>query len=968
MSVREHGDDSASRLSPGTRVGDYEILAVLGSGGMGIVYRARDLELPREVALKCPRPEFVDDPEYRHRFVREARAAAQLSNPFVLPVFKVFEVGGVPWLAMELAEGRNLRDVIASEAPLPTRDALAYAANLAEALRAAHDKRILHRDVKPGNVMISPQGRARLMDFGLAGFAAGEDSASAPTRTGPATKGPIGTPQYMSPEQTLGRPLDARTDIFSLGAVIYEMCTGRPPFSASKLGDVRDAILHREPTAISRLNYEVPEELERIVRKAMAKDPDERYQNAQDLLVDLETLRRRLEHLAYEKAHPAPAARMTRWRAHPRGRAMVARGVSLAAAAGIAIALWTLVQRPRHGPTQTHRALPVVTWPTEELDARLSPDQKWISFVSNRDGPHNIWIRNVSGGDATRLTSETGAVLTHVWSPNGDEIAYVTRVRESARLQVVPAPLLGRARLRFEDDRLASPETRIVQWIGSTIYIERKGSLFGLDVQSSVLQRVNRNDPDPPRHFDIRADGNAVVFSAFMGGRWDLWTSRLDGSDRRRLTDDPHEDSSPRWLGPGGDRVVFVSDRAGPPGVWQLDLTDRSLRSIPVGDGVLTVDDVSEDASILTVSTAASYSNLWELHVETRREHPLTADRLRDDGLNVVPGLSRVAFQRRHPDGSFFSSEILTGAWSPTRLDDVRSEAAEGFGPCLSVDGRWLAFLKAAPGGSWTVVLKDLSTMQSRVVSDRLQFNGFSEFPTELVSRDVVWSPARSHLFFVAQNDSGDSEIRRLRVESPTMEPEVLAVASPRGRGIAHLCVSADGERLAYVTHAGPGGVLNRIFHVHELHVSTRENRVVFADTLAALEEFLLAGWLADGRTLVGLRAVPNEDLTQDLEVLRIDEPGARVASSARNCARFSARLDPQAGLLYVTRVDGLVHNVYAFSFGDHEWKRLTDNELSRVTYSSVLRADRDRLIYAREEEVRDIWMVRLGANHDIDQ
>ena len=297
---------------PGQRIAHYEIVAEVGRGGMGVIYRAHDLTLGRNVALKCPWP-ADPSPRQRSRFLREARAASQLSHPHIVPLFEVFEEGGAPWLAMELVEGTTLRALLAPGRPLPILEVLRHAEGLAGALQAAHGRNILHRDVNPNNIMVTADGRAVLTDFGLAQFVRVADTATTHTRDSEADGAGrvVGTPHYMSPEQALGKSVDARSDIFSLGAVIYEMCTGGQAFPGSG-GDVVDAILHREPTSVSRLNYEVPQELERIIRKALAKGPDERYQDARDLLVDIRALRRQLDHGSYAGEHVAVSPRRRR--------------------------------------------------------------------------------------------------------------------------------------------------------------------------------------------------------------------------------------------------------------------------------------------------------------------------------------------------------------------------------------------------------------------------------------------------------------------------------------------------------------------------------------------------------------------------------------------------------------------------------------------------------------------------------
>ena len=228
------------------KVGHYEILGELGRGGMGVVYRARDIYLKRYAALKCPVPEYAHDKRHRRQFLREAQAASALSHPNIVAIFEGFEFEGLPWIAMALVEGQSLRALLDKKGALPLEDTLRFGEGLASALQAAHARHVLHRDVNPNNILISKDDRALLTDFGLARFfvPAGEES-QATTRSGGETREgrAVGTPGYMSPEQALAKPLDQRTDLFSLGTVLYEMCTGVPAFRSTDKGNVVDTIL-----------------------------------------------------------------------------------------------------------------------------------------------------------------------------------------------------------------------------------------------------------------------------------------------------------------------------------------------------------------------------------------------------------------------------------------------------------------------------------------------------------------------------------------------------------------------------------------------------------------------------------------------------------------------------------------------------------------------------------------------------
>lgn len=301
--------------SVGKRIAHYELLEVLGEGGMGTVFRARDLSLSREVAIKRPLPADASDPDRHRRFVRESRAMAGLTHPNIVQVYDVFEEDGIPWIVMELVPGDSLRARLSSPSALPYEEILRISEQLASALGAAHARHVLHRDIKPGNVLLGADGRARLSDFGLARyFTAAEDGSSTSTKS-PDISAPgtvAGTSGYMSPEQALGKELDARSDIFGLGTVLYEMCTGRRAFEGASKAQILDSVLNHEPLAIGRLNYEIPVEFERIVRKCLAKNREDRYPDTKDLLVDIRWLRKTSEPTGVSKVTPHPVRR--KWR------------------------------------------------------------------------------------------------------------------------------------------------------------------------------------------------------------------------------------------------------------------------------------------------------------------------------------------------------------------------------------------------------------------------------------------------------------------------------------------------------------------------------------------------------------------------------------------------------------------------------------------------------------------------------
>jgi serine/threonine protein kinase len=281
----------------GKTVGHYHITSKLGAGGMGEVFLAQDTRLGRKAAIKFLPAELAADPERRQRFLNEARAASALNHPHVCVIYDVGETDdGLPFIAMELVEGQSL-DALVEHGPLEISKVVEIAIQVADALDAAHDRRIVHRDIKPANISLNERGQVKVLDFGLAKrLPTGTGGHSVTQDVQQTQEGQVlGSPSYMSPEQSLGKDLDHRTDIFSVGVVLYELATGQRPFTGSTVAEVVHKTLNAHPPAIARLNYDVPPELERITLKCLQKQPDRRYQSARELLVDLKNLRRELD-------------------------------------------------------------------------------------------------------------------------------------------------------------------------------------------------------------------------------------------------------------------------------------------------------------------------------------------------------------------------------------------------------------------------------------------------------------------------------------------------------------------------------------------------------------------------------------------------------------------------------------------------------------------------------------------------
>ena len=360
-------------LSAGRKLGSYEIVAPLGAGGMGEVYRARDPRLGRDVAVKVLPPELAADPERRRRFEQEARAASALNHPSVVPVYDIGSDGDTTWIAMELVEGRTLRE-LAAAGPLPVKKLLELAIPIADGLARAHEAGIVHRDLKPDNVMVSREGHVRILDFGLAKLEAargdGSQVSTSPHATAAGTV--LGTASYMSPEQAAGRPLDFRSDQFSFGTILYELASGQKPFQRETAPETLTAILREPAPALAPLAPRIPAPLRWLIEeRCLAKEPSERYASTRDLLRELQGLR---DHLSDASGTGAPA------QAAPKRRAWLAP-LLVVAALFVGAAMGALL-----GRAAFERELPTlrrITFRRGSIpEARFAPDGQTIIYAA----------------------------------------------------------------------------------------------------------------------------------------------------------------------------------------------------------------------------------------------------------------------------------------------------------------------------------------------------------------------------------------------------------------------------------------------------------------------------------------------------------------------------------------------------------------------------------------------------------
>jgi serine/threonine protein kinase len=548
-------------LSSGTRLGPYEILAPIGAGGMGEVYSARDSRLNRLVALKVLPADRMSDPERRRRFVQEAQLASKLQHPNIVTIYEISSNGGVDAIAMELVHGRALDEVIPHKG-LRVAETLKYAVQIADALAAAHAAGITHRDLKPGNIMVTGQGVVKVLDFGLAKLTEmvpiGEfdetrtQIAEVKTQDGAI----LGSVAYMSPEQVEGKDVDARSDIFSFGAILYEMLTGRRAFQGDSNMSTLAAVLKQDPKPAGQVVEGVPPELDRWVARCLRKDRTNRAQHMADIKLALDELKENSQSGPFEEVVVADVKRPPRRKLWPAVAAVA--GVATLSAAGF---LWW---RPAVSEAYFEPVL-LTTFPGSENNPSFSPDGSQMVFTWSGEQPNtpsNVYVKLIRGGPPLRLTTDEGVHSSPAWSPDGQSIAYWGTHPDGRQGIFLVPPLGGPERLLVDE----LPDGRI-EWSpdGKWIAHSPTAGITLISVDTGERTELVKLNPALARGNDaaFSPDGRRLVYIGSQGiytGEIYLLELSADMKPQgqpKRLTFGHRGVRSPAWTADGRE-IVFM--------------------------------------------------------------------------------------------------------------------------------------------------------------------------------------------------------------------------------------------------------------------------------------------------------------------------------------------------------------------------------------------------------------------------
>jgi Tol biopolymer transport system component/predicted Ser/Thr protein kinase len=793
-------------ISVGTKLGSCEIVAAIGHGGMGEVYRARDSRLGRDVALKLLPDSLEADPERRARFDREARALAALNHPGIVTIYSADVDHGRPFLVMELVEGRPLADLIPRHG-LPLERLLAIAAQIASAVAAAHRGGIVHRDLKPANVMVGHQDRVKVLDFGLAKLRETIDE-HAETVLAPRDitgEGRIlGTVDYMSPEQADGRPVDARSDIFSFGVMVYEMASGERPFKGDTSLSVLSAILKDSPKPLGEINPATPSDLTRIVRRCLSKDPEDRYQSAIDLRSDLDDLRQSPPGAG---GTPAVSATERGWATWWPWLAGAACGG--AAVAATALALSAPNEVPAAVPSLTFSRLTLIEGVTRE--PMISPDGRWVVYVSDISGNPDIYLQSTTGQTPINLTKDSGAAdRMPAFSPDGDSIAFRSErdggglfvmgrtgesVRRLTKAGFNPAWFPNGQRIAFTSSQAAEVTAR-----GAGI-----SELWVVDIKGGEPQRLMAGDTVQP---SVSPNGRRIAYwalptneqrTSFTSGVRDIWTVAADGSNPVQTTTSPAADWNPVWS-PDGRWLYFLSNRSGSMNLWRVAIDEASgasagvVQPLTAPTSYVSHFSLSADGRYGAYATRQVTRNVARIRFDSAAGavqglvEPLTTGARDFSTFDLSPDGRHLVVSTSHRQ----QMDLFVANSDGSGLRNLTNDAPRDRGAFWASDGRILFYSdREGPDEIWSIN-PDGGELRQVTLTDGMRIQPVSSPDgSKLVASDGNWR------LFV--HDSKDASVPA--VELPRFPDAMRA----EGGGLAPLGWSPDGRQLTGTN--GTGGI-----------------------------------------------------------------------------------------------------------------------------------------------------------------
>ena len=955
--VADMVEESKPEIARGQRLGYYEIIAPLGAGGMGQVFLATDTRLKRKVALKLLPNEYTADKILLRRFEQEAQTASALNHPNIITIYEVSTEGNLNFIATEFIDGQTLRQKLRGVG-LPFKETLEIAQQVASALVAAHQAGIVHRDIKPENIMIRPDGLVKVLDFGIAKLSAqmseGIDREADTINQGMTQPGIIlGTLHYMSPEQVRGLRVDARSDIFSVGTVLYEMLTGQGPFVKPTKSDVIAAILQETPPPLAQVRDDIPTELQRIVTKALQKDNESRYQTSKDLLLDLKSLSKELEITAHTgRISPqTQEAVIHTTNVVTTRRFSLAQTLALLLAVGLAIsaAWWFAFKRnaPAYPPSSLKTA-EVATWrsaPGELYSiGSFSPDGARVAFVTTGSGSRNIYFKQTAtNAPPFQITKDEFNNDSPMWSPDGEEIAFFsTRGNQPGLWRI---PYLGGSPMLLKT--VQDGDTRPKYWSkNGTLYYEEKQNLFALDMKSGQTANLTNLDPakTTANSLSISPDEKRIAYVTLEDEKWGVWIMPAHGGAAKEIVSSVVEIRNTVWHS-DSQRLLYSSLADGTFQIFVTDADGSKPAQITFGDKDSLALDVSTDGAKILYGSSKEESDVWGVNVEKGEEFVFASDISSELWPHVAPDNKTVAFQASKnlsQGDKLHNGEILT----KQTLDAQPIQLVKNsFLPTWSPDGKQLAFMRVSGDtyNLWTI--KATGGEEKQLTTSGLLSVEFNVLPYNRTQESSFsWSPDSSKVAYIS-NRSGQ---RNVWLVSANGSNDVQ-LTNNNDANLFLFCPlwSSDGKRIAYSAKLNNPSADGKIISTASvIDIETKTSRAVLQS-----ENFQrLLGWTATEKEL--LLATINRkygtELPTEVSLIQVNvETGEqRTIAKLESAYLYNIHLSFDRKVIAFAAHRDDKDNVWVMPASGGEAKKLTHNNDTRLYFSSLAWSPDGRSLY----------------------